>query len=531
MAYSLARKETSLPSGILKITTLTAILFNMAMIVYFAMFATVWDEEAHTFFLSSLPISDLLDLMSHNFDEDAPGFNILFHTWQKVVSHNHFLLRLMPIVFWFATMLGVAFLTNRIAGRRAMYWSLIIISLWPYHWIYPMAMRWYSLAGALAVWNLYFFLRLIDSQGRDVKTTPYSSLIFGASVALTGAAAWYTVYLAPAIAAGELVLLMFVTGRSVRKVQAWVLAWLAALILYLPWLPTFLSQLAESTEFKLSINHIASSIYVVWAGDFSLPTSYWISVPFFAGSVCGLLLVLKHWSACKAPILVGGVVFFLLLLLDAIEIERLMVVTVLLSVGIGIAVATALGDSRRKKDGRVVVTAGVLALIGLGGSFANITSESGWFTYRWLDEVNWAADHVASNYDGTIILSNSNSLAFYVDDPMGLELSEYGFSNGVLEASDKKVWNPNLKNNGNYSRLMERAISSHTDVTYVHHAFFNETGSSLRLKSIINWLADHGLEPVDQWQATPIKGGNERFLDLSDHPEYRVIVVHFRRPK
>ena len=530
MACSLARRETSLPSRILKITTLIAILFNMAMLAYFALFATVWDEEAHTFFLSSLPLSDLLDLMSHNFNEDAPGFNILFHTWQKMVSHNPFVLRLMPIIFWIAAMLGVAFLTDRIAGRRAMYWSLIITSLWPYHWIYPMAMRWYSLAGALAVWNLYFFLRLIDSQRQDVRAIPYSSLIFGALVALTGAAAWYTVYLAPAIAAGELVLLMFVGGRPLREVRAWALAWLGALILYLPWLPTFLRQLSESTEFDLSLNHIVSSTYVVWAGDFSLPTVYWISVPFFAAAVCGLLVALKYWSSCKAPILVGGVVFFLLLLFDSIEIERMMIVTVLLSAGIGIAVAMAFSDSSRKVHGQVVIAAGILTFVGLGGSFANITSGSGWLTYRWLDEVNRAADHVASNYAGTIILSNSNSLAFYIDDPMGLEISKYGLSHDVLEASDTKVWNSNIRNDGDYSLLMEKAISSHTDVTYVHHAFFNEAGSSQGLKSIINWLGDQGLEPVDQWQATPIKGGNERFLDLSDHPRYRVTVVHLRRP-
>ena len=337
-------------------------------------------------------------------------------------------------------------------------------------------------------------------------------------------------YLAPAIAAGELVLLMFVGGRPLREVRAWALAWLGALILYLPWLPTFLRQLSESTEFDLSLNHIVSSTYVVWAGDFSLPTVYWISVPFFAAAVCGLLVALKYWSSCKAPILVGGVVFFLLLLLDSIEIERMMVVTVLLSAGIGIAVAMAFSDSSRKVHGQVVIAAGILTFVGLGGSFANITSGSGWLTYRWLDEVNRAADHVASNYAGTIILSNSNSLAFYIDDPMGLEISKYGLSHDVLEASDTKVWNPNIRNDGDYSLLMEKAISSHTDVTYVHHAFFNEAGSSQGLKSIINWLGDQGLEPVDQWQATPIKGGNERFLDLSDHPRYRVTVVHLRRP-
>jgi hypothetical protein len=515
----------------LKVATLTAIMFNLGILIYFAAIATVWDEESHTFYLSRLPLSNLLDLMFHNFDQDAPAFNVLLHVWQKVVYQNHFLLRLMPLIFWVATMAGVGFLANRLAGRTAMFWALIMTSLWPYHWIYPISMRWYSLAAALGVWNLYFFVRLMESRRPNVNIKPYFPLLFGALVAVTGAALWYTVYIAPAIAAGELVLLLVVADSSMREGRAWAVAWLGAVILYLPWLPTFLGQLRETAGYRLTFDHIASSSYVVWAGDFSLPTTFWISLPFLAAFIVSLLLALKHWSMSRTPLLVGGVVFFSLLLVDAIEIERLLLVTVFLSTGIGISVAAALKDRDRRMIRNVVIVAGILALVGFGGSFANITSTSGWFTYRWLDDVEQAADHVESNYPGTLILSNSNSLAFYVDDPTGLELARYRFDNNLALASETKVWNTLLRSDADYGLLMKQAISSHADVTYVHHAFFNASGSSQQIESVLTWLSALGFEPIDRWQSTPIKGGNERFLNLQDHPSYRITLVNLRNSR
>jgi hypothetical protein len=135
---------------------------------------------------------------------------------------------------------------------------------------------------------------------------------------------------------------------------------------------------------------------------------------------------------------------------------------------------------------------------------------------------------VESNYPGTLILSNSNSLAFYVDDPTGLELARYRFDNNLALASETKVWNTLLRSDADYGLLMKQAISSHADVTYVHHAFFNASGSSQQIESVLTWLAALGFEPIDRWQSTPIKGGNERFLNLQDHPSYRITLVNLR---
>ena len=150
----------------------------------------MWYDEVDSFFLAKLPLSDMLDLMFNNYDEDAPDFNVLQHFWQKVAHYDPFLLRLLPFVFWVAAIVGAGFMVNLLAGRTAMYWALIIVALWPHHWKYPIAMRWYSLATAAGVWNLYFFVRLIQSERPVLSINRYSPLLLAGMVALTGAAVW-----------------------------------------------------------------------------------------------------------------------------------------------------------------------------------------------------------------------------------------------------------------------------------------------------------------------------------------------------
>jgi len=360
-------------------------------------------------------------------------------------------------------------------------------------------------------------------------------------VALTGAALWYTVYFAPALAAAELVLLVLAARLSLRSVGAWAAAWLGAVILYLPWLPSFLAQIGDSAGTRYTFKAVASSSYVLWAGDFSIPTAFWISLPFLASFIVGVLLSLKYWSMSRTPLIVGGILFLFMLAFGVIEAKRLLLITTFLSAGIGISVAAALDEGSRKVTRKIVLAAGILALVGFGGSFANITSKSGWFTYRWLDQVEEAAQRIESEYPGALILSNSNSLAFYSHDPTGLDMTRYWLDNNLGLASETKVWNtrtcwrtvsippvplPNC--HPDYDRLMERAIKSHTEVVYVHHAFFTGAGSTAEMESVLNWLAARGFEQVGRWQFTPIQRGIEHFLRLPDHPKYRITAIYLQ---
>ena len=516
------------PGRVLRIATLTAILFNLGILLYFAAGTSMWDDEVHTFHLAQLPLSNFLDLLANNFLEDPPAFSLLQHGWQQIVHSNPLLLRLLPFALWVASLAGVALLANQLGGKRSMYWALIITSLWPYHWIYPIAYRWYSLAALLGILNVYFFVRLMQSQSTNADVKLRYPFILCALVAITGAALWYTVYFAPAIAAGELAVLVVVYRSPLRKIVAFGISWLGAAILFLPWLPTFLTQLGESVGTRYGIKAVAASFYVFWAGDFSTPTALWISLPFLTASAIGLLIAWNYWPVCRTPLLIAGTILVLFLFFGTFATKRLLLMTTLFSAGIGIAVAAATEDINRRVPRRVIATAGILALVGFGGSLANITTQSGWLTYRWLDEVKEAVQRIESEHPEALILTNSDSVAFYLHDPVGLELANYGISNNNGLGFDPKVWNTQLRTDQRYSPLMERAIISQTDVIYAHHAFFLGSGTTREMDAVLDWLEVLGFNQVARWQLTPMQGGVERFLDTSDYPPSRITVIHLR---
>jgi hypothetical protein len=518
------------PSRGLLILASFAVLFNLSILLYFAATATMWYDEVDSFFVAKLPLSEMLGLMSNNYDEDAPAFNFLQHYWQVIAGYNPFLLRLLPLLLWIASVIGVGFLVNRLAGKKAMYCALIITALLPYHWIYPVAMRWYSLATATGVWNLYFFICLIRSEYsiRDFKRL--SPLLLASMVALTGAATWYTVYYAPVIAVGELAVVL-IARYPLKAICAWAVAWTGAVVLYLPWMQPFLRQLAESPGNRYSIEHTISSLYTMSIGVFSVPNDVWISLPLLIASITGGVLAIRHWSVAKIPLLVGGVTIAMFLVFGVIDLSRMLFVTVLFSSGIGISVAAMLYGEKPSAIMRLaMLIVSCLALIGLGGSLLNISSRSDWFTYRWIDQVEVATQRINLNHPDALLLSNSSAVAFYAQDPFGSELTKFHLNKGSKIVSDTKVWNTLLKDDSDYKLLIEQAIASQEDVIYVHHAFFTSIGSNQELDSVVAWLEHLGLETVSQWQSTPIKDGVARFLNLENHPSYRITGIHLRKP-
>ena len=95
------------------------------------------------------------------------------------------------------------------------------------------------------------------------------------------------------------------------------------------------------------------------------------------------------------------------------------------------AISAAVEDKKRRVPMIVIVAAGILALVGFGGSLANVTTQSGWITYRWLDEGKEAVRRIESEHPEALVLSNSDAVAFYAHDPSGFQLAKYRLTNNL----------------------------------------------------------------------------------------------------
>ena len=357
--------------------------------------------------------------------ETAPAFNLLLHFWIQLAGYDQFLLRLLPIAFWLVTLVGLAANGFLLDGRRGAVFVTIAAVLMPYHWLFPTALRWYTLAASLAVWNFFFFTCLrfhlfhapISNRRPGIGDSRWAATGWWLGYVLTGTALWYTIYAAPAFFVSHLMILVLSNGRRLRSIRlrnamSMLLAWIAILILYMPWMPVFLRQLSLSvgSSSKTGIQApIATvlSLYVLFAGEFAAPYLWWISVPLALAVALFLWLLLVERESSWPSTLTATVVLTLMSLTSTLWTKRLLIASPFVGLSVGLLAATSPDAAcfKRVRVLRIAVAIYALCVIGIGWQ---AISRDDWVSYRWLDPVASAVRHGTSLYPNAIWLTNSN---------------------------------------------------------------------------------------------------------------------------
>ena len=154
-----------------------ALLINLSLLLWFAASTNVWDDETNGYYLSRLPISKMMSALYNNYYEDPPLFNILLWFWIYIAGFSPFLLRLLPFIFWLTAIPGMYLIGKKLTGPIAGLYVVIAACLMPYHWLCPIAIRWYSLGASLVIWNLYFLLVIWDKVDSVPKPPNKSDML------------------------------------------------------------------------------------------------------------------------------------------------------------------------------------------------------------------------------------------------------------------------------------------------------------------------------------------------------------------
>ncbi|OYW77073.1 MAG: hypothetical protein B7Z37_06020 [Verrucomicrobia bacterium 12-59-8] len=395
-------------------------LAGLALLCWNAGNTTVWDDETNGFFLAKEPLPQLLQLMASNVHEDPPLYDLALHYWQQWAGYDPFKLRLLSIGCWIFALWGLFKCGERWGGQRAG-WLVLVVAVWmPYHWMFPAAIRWYSMFAALAGWNLYALLRAMalphNRTGAEFRFNWGDFTVY----VLSGAAMWYCNYSAPVVFLAQGAALMSTVALK-RGPWLWMIsAWAVIGLLYLPWLPVFFRQLGLSAS-AFSLPHTVASLYAIFAGEVSIPYEWWISLPVAVTAAATLALGLQTRSMTRFVAVIVVVILGLLVVKNVIWTKRLLIFTPFLALLIGIALASISRHSppAQRLAKAVFLVAAMAALI---GSLANLIRRDGWLTYRWLVPTGEVVAEIQKEQPGSLILSNSNSVAFYCHDPLGLGL-------------------------------------------------------------------------------------------------------------
>ena len=204
-----------------------------------------WNDEGNSARLSERSIRLIIEGTAS--DIHPPLYYLLLRGWREPLGETEFALRaLSAFAGLLMVPLAIALAKNRqssIVNRQFLVGLLTAVS--PPLIYYSQEARMYALLGLLATLATVLLLRILDFGFRNAAYRLRLTL-FVAYVA-TAVAGLYTHYFFPAIlvAHNAIVLIWFIKRqqRGRLTIGNWLAIMFATLILYLPWMPTFLANM------------------------------------------------------------------------------------------------------------------------------------------------------------------------------------------------------------------------------------------------------------------------------------------------
>ena len=196
----------------------------------------LWLDEALSVNIASLPLGDIFDALRQ--DGHPPLYYVALHGWMAIVGDSDIAVRSLSGVFAVATLPLAWIAGRRRAGAAGGAATLLVMSIAPYSLRYATEARMYAMASflVLAAWLIADDLR-VRSDGRRWATLA----VLTGGVLLTH---YWALYLGLA----AVCVLAWRWWRHGARTEALRIgtALATGAVLFLPWLPSFLDQVAHT---------------------------------------------------------------------------------------------------------------------------------------------------------------------------------------------------------------------------------------------------------------------------------------------
>ncbi|MDO8503196.1 MAG: glycosyltransferase family 39 protein [bacterium] len=178
-------------------------------------------------------------------DFHPPFHYLLLKGWGTVFGFSEVAARSLSVLFGVATIWLVFLMGKNLFNKKTGLISVLFLATAPLHIYYSQEARMYVPATFFAIVVVLFFLKLIGKNG--------DNLINWLGFILSGIALLYTDYL-PGFIFVPLALYLFVFEKQHLRVNAkkWAVSFVAIVLLFAFWLPTFLQQLQVGLAVKIN---------------------------------------------------------------------------------------------------------------------------------------------------------------------------------------------------------------------------------------------------------------------------------------
>jgi hypothetical protein len=224
--------------GSSRLSTAFSVLAVLAVVggVAFRLYtrSDLWLDEALTVNISKLSVGDLLESLKH--DGHPPLYYLLLHYWMEVFGEGDVAVRSLSAVFSIAALPLIWIAARRYGGPVVATAGLLLFATSPFAVRYGTEARMYALVMLLVVTG---WLLVHDALERPATWRLVAIAVLSGLLALSH---YWGLYLMAATA----LLLLWVWRRGRDAALRVVVAMTAGGILFLPWLPSFLSQAAHT---------------------------------------------------------------------------------------------------------------------------------------------------------------------------------------------------------------------------------------------------------------------------------------------
>lgn len=200
---------------------------------------SVWFDEAYSIIIAKQPAAQLVHLTA--LDTHPPLYYLILKGWASVFGWSELALRSLSVLIAGTAVFVGALLARRMFGARVAAMALPFIVLAPFLLRFGFEIRMYALASLIGILATYVLVRARQTKEQRDRRSLY--VVYAILVAL----GMYTLYYMALLWIAHVVWLVWLTHREKEPVtrQPWLWAYLASIVLFLPWLPAFISQVGN----------------------------------------------------------------------------------------------------------------------------------------------------------------------------------------------------------------------------------------------------------------------------------------------
>ena len=198
---------------------------------------SIWLDEAFSIKISHHPPAGIIEETSK--DVHPPLYYFALHYWMMLFGDTEAGARLLSALFGVLAVGATYKIAARLFGTATGLAASALLALSRFHLEFSQEARMYTLLGLLALFSMYFFVRLVEGGGRAV---------FAAYVAASALMMYTQVYSVFVLAAQNLFVgtLVFASRETFRRLLwRWVLAQITLAVLFLPWLNVLAQQVSH----------------------------------------------------------------------------------------------------------------------------------------------------------------------------------------------------------------------------------------------------------------------------------------------